>query len=135
MEEIKTKRCARDGKILPITEFNKHGDRDYQSWCKSCANEFSKLNKLYMFNGGAKICKECKRILPRATAFSKTELNTRDGYLPYCKECAGEPKEGEIFNLQPKSKTLNLDCIPDVDLIQALKARGYKGTLTKEMEI
>lgn len=51
---IKTKKCPKCGRELPVTEFYKRSDAPdgLQGWCKKCQCETAKLNRKYESGGG-----------------------------------------------------------------------------------
>jgi len=51
---IKTKKCARCGQELPVTEFYKKSNASdgLQAWCKKCQCETAKLNSKHKSGGG-----------------------------------------------------------------------------------
>lgn len=73
-----------------------------------------------------KICKKCGKELP-VDKFYKNK-SQKDGFGYYCKDCV---------NAYKSSKKANADLakFKPRELIEELKARGYKGTLTYEQVI
>lgn len=73
-----------------------------------------------------KICKKCGKELP-VDKFYKNK-SQKDGFGYYCKDCV---------NAYKSSKKANPDLakFKPRELIEELKARGYKGTLTYEQVI
>lgn len=95
-----------------------------------------------------KVCVKCGRELP-IESFSPNMKN-KDGYRNECKECAAayqkeryqKMKEGLIApKYQRSSKCSKVFSNPELakftprQLIEELKMRGYKGSLTYEMKI
>jgi hypothetical protein len=81
-----------------------------------------------------KICKVCGRELP-LSAFKKHRLS-KDGYTAYCKTCASHKREAKIdFASTMGGGNPALKDFTPRELIEELKARGYKGKLTIEREI
>ena len=90
-----------------------------------------------------KVCKKCGRELP-AEAFNR-HAKSRDGLQPYCRECqretakAGAAKAGRPKKAQPApAPTIpnpSVKEIPDHDLDQELRRRGYDVTCKKTIEL
>lgn len=82
---IKTKKCARCGQELPVTEFYKKSNASdgLQAWCKKCQCETAKLNSKHK-SGGA-----CSEELKMYTARQLMEELAKRGYrgeLEYVKK-------------------------------------------------
>ena len=90
-----------------------------------------------------KVCKKCGRELP-AEAFNR-HAKSRDGLQPYCRECqretakAGAAKAGRPKKAQPAPAPTcpnpSVKEIPDHDLAQELRRRGYDVTCKKTIEL
>lgn len=90
-----------------------------------------------------KVCKKCGRELP-AEAFNR-HAKSRDGLQPYCRECqretakAGAAKAGRPKKAQqapaPTIPNPSVTEIPDHDLAQELRRRGYDVTCKKTIEL
>jgi hypothetical protein len=83
-----------------------------------------------------KICKKCGRELPTSN-FAKRNLSP-DGYSNTCNACLSEKLSK---SKQDSTTTHKINSNPDLkaftprELIEELKARGYKGKLTIAREI
>lgn len=115
MEEIKKKKCMRCGDTLPVRMFNRDSDSrtGFQSWCRRCTKLYFALQREYRNVGGVKLCPECNRILPKTMFLSDSKK---------CMICNGEMLKKTLFSVD------NLD---DQIIFDALRARGWKGTLEK----
>ena len=86
-----------------------------------------------------KICKVCGRELP-LESFAKHRLS-KDGYMATCNSCCEElrkqsPLGGGKLIVKPfNGGNPDLAQFTPRELIEELKARGYKGKLTIEREI
>lgn len=90
-----------------------------------------------------KVCKKCGRELP-AEAFNR-HAKSADGLQPYCKECqrevakAGAAKAGRPKKAQPAPAPTcpnpSVKEIPDHDLAQELRRRGYDVKCSKTIEL
>ena len=85
-----------------------------------------------------KVCKVCGRELPLSD-FQKRYLSV-DGYANTCKGCVGrnisEGRKNKFSSLsRKKGGNPDLAGFTPRELIEELKARGYKGTLKIEREI
>lgn len=92
-----------------------------------------------------KVCKKCGRELP-AEAFNR-HAKSRDGLQPYCRECqrefaltgavkAGRPKKDKpVTAPAPTIPNPSVTEIPDHDLAQELRRRGYDVTCKKTIEL
>ena len=103
-----------------------------------------------------KVCKSCGRELP-AEAFGR-HARSRDGLQPYCKECRSKLEKGNPKYGRPKKDgTVSIPAahaeevrafveggtaanpsvkeIPDHDLAQELRRRGYDVKCTKTVEL
>lgn len=90
-----------------------------------------------------KVCKKCGRELP-AEAFNR-HAKSRDGLQPYCRECqhetakAGAAKAGRPKKAQqapaPTIPNPSVTEIPDHDLSQELRRRGYDVKCSKTIEL
>ena len=90
-----------------------------------------------------KVCKKCGRELP-AEAFNR-HAKSRDGLQPYCRECqsetakAGAAKAGRPKKAQPAPAPTcpnpSVKEIPDHDLAQELRRRGYDVKCSKTIEL
>ena len=100
--------------MLASRMFNKDMDSKtgLQSWCRRCTKLFFALQREYRNVGGVKCCPGCKRILPK-TMFAGSKK---------CMICNGEMLKSTLFSID------NLD---DQVIFDALRARGWKGTLEK----
>lgn len=90
-----------------------------------------------------KVCKKCGRELPAET-FNR-RAKSRDGLQPYCRECqseiakagaakAGRPKKAKPAPA-PTCPNPSVKEIPDHDLAQELRRRGYDVTCKKTIEL
>lgn len=87
-----------------------------------------------------KICKKCGKELP-VDKFYKNK-SQKDGFGYYCKDCVNAYKSSKKpMQREGGSKLTKVFTNPDLakfkprELIEELKARGYKGTLTYEQVI
>ena len=85
-----------------------------------------------------KVCARCNRELD-VTNFNKNRRN-KDGLQTYCKDCQREMNELSYkrarTNATPtKERNPELAKFKPVQLIEKLRARGYKGSLTYTYEI
>lgn len=90
-----------------------------------------------------KVCKKCGRELP-AEAFNR-HAKSRDGLQPYCRECqretakAGAAKDGTVSistkKDEPVAANPSVTEIPDHDLVQELRRRGYDVKCSKTIEL
>jgi hypothetical protein len=86
-----------------------------------------------------KICKKCGRELPLAS-FAKHHIS-KDGLMAYCNSCREESRKqsplggGKIVVKPFNGGNPDLAPFTPRELIEELKARGYKGKLTIEREI
>lgn len=86
-----------------------------------------------------KTCKQCGRELP-INSFAKHHIST-DGHMSICQSCREEarkqsPLGGAKLTVKPISGgNPDLASFTPRELIEELKARGYKGKLTIKREI
>ena len=86
-----------------------------------------------------KICKQCGRELP-LDSFDKHHVS-KDGHMAYCNSCREEqrkqsPLGGAKLTVKPIcGGNPDLASFTPRELIEELKARGYKGKLVIEREI
>lgn len=82
-----------------------------------------------------KICKKCGRELSTSN-FAKRNLSP-DGYSNTCNACLGEKlsKSKQDTTTHKINSNPNLKAFTPRELIEELKARGYKGKLTIAREI
>lgn len=86
-----------------------------------------------------KICKKCGRELPLAS-FAKHRLS-KDGHMANCNSCREESRKqsplggGKIVVKPFNGGNPDLAPFTPRELIEELKARGYKGKLIIEREI
>ena len=78
-----------------------------------------------------KKCSRCGRILPLSEFYKKTRA--KDGHQAYCKKCQAEQNKQKSARKRT-SNSLLADFTPR-QLIEELRARGYKGTLTYTYKI
>ena len=86
-----------------------------------------------------KICKKCGKELP-VDKFYKNK-SQKDGFGYYCKDCVNAYKSSKKANADGGGKLTKVFTNPDLakckptQLIEKIKSRGYKGTLTYEQVI
>ena len=80
-----------------------------------------------------KICKKCGKELP-VDKFYKNK-SQKDGFGYYCKDCVNAYKSSKKANAEKVFTNPDLAKFKPRELIEELKARGYKGTLTYEQVI
>lgn len=78
-----------------------------------------------------KKCSRCGRILPLSEFYKKTRV--KDGHQTYCKKCQAEQNKQKSAT-KTISNSLLAGFTPR-QLIEELRARGYKGTLTYTYKI
>lgn len=87
---------------------------------------------------GTQVCKECGRTLP-LEEFQRRRYGKRD---KVCKACRAEKirvgmatcKEKAVF-LEPSGEVTTIFDFSDAALLEELRRRGYKGTITKVQEV
>jgi hypothetical protein len=111
----KMKKCVRCGDLLPVRMFNRDSDSKtgLQSWCRRCTKLYFSLQREYRDVGGVRVCTKCSRILPKTMFLAGDKA---------CMICNGEMLKSTLFSID------NLD---DQVIFDALRARGWKGTLEK----
>ena len=90
---MKTKRCTKCGKSLPVSEFHKHpSTRDgLQNHCKVCIRAYQRQRRQRLKDEGPVIvrdkkrCCSCRKTKPISEFYK--EAGTLDGYTPQCKAC------------------------------------------------
>ena len=86
-----------------------------------------------------KFCKECGKELP-LSAFSQHHVS-KDGYMSVCNDCRETKRKqnpmggGKLIVKPIVGGNPDLAGFTPRELIEELKARGYKGTLKIEREI
>lgn len=74
-----------------------------------------------------KVCKKCGRELP-ISEFSRN----RHGIISVCKECRRRPNAA-VYQTGEKPLAVSIEDFGDDTLMQELRDRGWKGTLTKQI--
>ena len=79
-----------------------------------------------------RVCKKCGRELPL-----EQFVKNKHGYTSICKECRygkkKEPKRRNYYGMTQKPLAVSIETYSDQQLLAELKARGWSGTLTKQM--
>ena len=73
------------------------------------------------------VCKKCGRELP-ISEFTRN----RHGITSVCKECRRSPRAA-IYRTGEKPLAVSIESFGDETLMQELRDRGWKGTLTKQI--
>ncbi len=112
---MEKKKCVRCGELLLTRMFNRDLDSQngLQSWCRRCTKLYYAMNREYRDVGGVKVCPKCSRILPKTMFLDGSKT---------CMICNGEMLKSTLFSI---------DNIDNQAMFDALRARGWKGTLEK----
>lgn len=82
-----------------------------------------------------KVCKDCGRELP-----IESFVRSRSGFTDHCKECWSKARRADIAkkkDAEPKPAPIRsgAESLPDDQLIEELRKRGFQGKLTRIFEV